>query len=159
MYLQFINSDKHLPQSPFTGKFFRWRQFALVSIQWFSQWLGPRQTPYLILQAEAEGLRSFPTSCKYLAQLSSKKRIIADIGPWHSKSLHWVGDSNFKKKTRTWERFLRDASRPEVDILWRGVDGGVVLHGLVGHDADQVLPAVDGMFAAPLTPSEWSTQH
>jgi hypothetical protein len=25
-------TDKHLPQSPFTGKFFRWRHFALFSI-------------------------------------------------------------------------------------------------------------------------------
>jgi hypothetical protein len=32
LYLQSINSDKHLPQSPFTGQFFRWRHFALVSI-------------------------------------------------------------------------------------------------------------------------------
>ncbi len=32
MYLQSINSAKHLPQSPFTGQFFRWRHFALVSI-------------------------------------------------------------------------------------------------------------------------------
>jgi hypothetical protein len=28
-----INSDKHLPQSPFAGQFFRWRHFALVSIK------------------------------------------------------------------------------------------------------------------------------
>ncbi len=27
-----INTDKHLPQSPFTGQIFRWRPFALVSI-------------------------------------------------------------------------------------------------------------------------------
>ncbi len=33
LYLQSINSDKHLPQSPFTGQFFRWRHFALVSIE------------------------------------------------------------------------------------------------------------------------------
>ncbi len=32
LYLQSINSDKHLPQSPFTGQFFRWRHFALISI-------------------------------------------------------------------------------------------------------------------------------
>ncbi len=32
LYLQSINSDKHLPQSSFTGLFFRWRHFALVSI-------------------------------------------------------------------------------------------------------------------------------
>ncbi len=32
LYLQYINYDKHLPQSPFTGKFFRWRHFALVSM-------------------------------------------------------------------------------------------------------------------------------
>ncbi len=30
LYLQSINSDKHLPQSPFTGSFFRWRHFTLV---------------------------------------------------------------------------------------------------------------------------------
>jgi hypothetical protein len=30
--LQSKNSDKHMPQRPFTGHFFRWRQFALVSI-------------------------------------------------------------------------------------------------------------------------------
>ncbi len=28
LYLQSINSDKYLPQSPFTGKFFRWRHFV-----------------------------------------------------------------------------------------------------------------------------------
>jgi hypothetical protein len=35
LYLQPINSDKHLPQSPFTGKFFRWRhllRYRIVSI-------------------------------------------------------------------------------------------------------------------------------
>ncbi len=32
LYLQAINSDKHLPQSSFIKKFFRWRHFALVSI-------------------------------------------------------------------------------------------------------------------------------
>ncbi len=32
LYLQSINSDKNLPQSYFTGQFFRWRHFALVSI-------------------------------------------------------------------------------------------------------------------------------
>jgi hypothetical protein len=30
--LQSINSDKHLPQSPLTGQFFRWRHFALTSV-------------------------------------------------------------------------------------------------------------------------------
>ncbi len=30
MFLQSINSDKHLPQSPFKYQFFRWRHFALV---------------------------------------------------------------------------------------------------------------------------------
>jgi hypothetical protein len=33
LYLQSINSDKHLPQNLFTGQFFRWRHFALVSIK------------------------------------------------------------------------------------------------------------------------------
>ncbi len=28
LYLQSINSDKHLPQTPFIGQFFRWRHFA-----------------------------------------------------------------------------------------------------------------------------------
>ncbi len=32
MHLQSINSDKNLPKSPFTGHFFRWRLFAVVSI-------------------------------------------------------------------------------------------------------------------------------
>jgi hypothetical protein len=32
LYLQSINSDKHLPQSPFADNFFRWRHFALVPI-------------------------------------------------------------------------------------------------------------------------------
>ncbi len=31
--LQPINSDKHLPQSPCTGQFFRWRQFAFSSMR------------------------------------------------------------------------------------------------------------------------------
>ncbi len=33
---QSINSDKHLPQSSFTGQFFRWRRFALVSLKLIS---------------------------------------------------------------------------------------------------------------------------
>jgi hypothetical protein len=37
-YLQSINSNKHQPQSPFTGQFFRWRHFALVSLQLISPW-------------------------------------------------------------------------------------------------------------------------
>ncbi len=32
-YLQSINSDEHLPQSPFRGKFFKWRQH-LPTIKW-----------------------------------------------------------------------------------------------------------------------------
>ncbi len=32
LYLQSINSDKHLSRSPFTGQFFMWRHFALLSI-------------------------------------------------------------------------------------------------------------------------------
>jgi hypothetical protein len=39
-YLKFINSDKHLPQSPLTDQFLRWRHFALVSIQLISPWPG-----------------------------------------------------------------------------------------------------------------------
>ncbi len=31
-YLQSVNSEKHLPQSPFTGQFFRWQHFAFLSI-------------------------------------------------------------------------------------------------------------------------------
>jgi hypothetical protein len=30
LYLQSLNSDKHLTQSPFTGQLFIWRHFALV---------------------------------------------------------------------------------------------------------------------------------
>ncbi len=40
-YLQSINSDKHLSQSPFTGKFFRWRHFALTSMSIIILWLLP----------------------------------------------------------------------------------------------------------------------
>jgi serine/threonine protein kinase len=32
LYLQSINYDTHLPKSPFTGQFFRWRHLSLVSI-------------------------------------------------------------------------------------------------------------------------------
>ncbi len=32
LYLQSLNSDKHLPQITFRGQFFRRRHFALVSI-------------------------------------------------------------------------------------------------------------------------------
>ncbi len=32
VFLQSINSDKHLPLSPFTGQFFRWRHLALTSM-------------------------------------------------------------------------------------------------------------------------------
>jgi hypothetical protein len=54
----------------------------------------------------------------------------------------------------TWQRFLCDAGSPEVNVLWRGVDGGVVLHRLVGHQAQQVVPVVNGMEAAPVPPPE-----
>jgi hypothetical protein len=40
-YLQSINSDKHLPQSPFTGQFCGWQHFALVPIQLISPWTLP----------------------------------------------------------------------------------------------------------------------
>ncbi len=36
-------TDKHLPQSPFTGKFFRWRHSALVSLYLFSLCLWPKR--------------------------------------------------------------------------------------------------------------------
>ncbi len=41
LYLQSINSDKHLPQSPFTDQFCRWRDFALMSILLISPWWTP----------------------------------------------------------------------------------------------------------------------
>jgi hypothetical protein len=37
-------TDKHLPRSPFTGKFFRWRQFALMSILLGAHKLRARRT-------------------------------------------------------------------------------------------------------------------
>jgi hypothetical protein len=37
LYLQSVNSDKHMPQIPFIGSFFRWRHFAWVSIMY--SWL------------------------------------------------------------------------------------------------------------------------
>ncbi len=43
LYLQSINYNKHLPQSPFTVNFFRWRHFALVSIHLISPWEKERQ--------------------------------------------------------------------------------------------------------------------
>jgi hypothetical protein len=33
LHLQSINSDKHLPQSPLIGRFFRWQHLALLSIK------------------------------------------------------------------------------------------------------------------------------
>ncbi len=38
MYFLFRNSEKHLPQSPFTRQFFPWRHFALVSINLIGPW-------------------------------------------------------------------------------------------------------------------------
>ncbi len=46
LYLQSINSNKHLPLSPLTGNFFRWRHFALVSSVYtklISPWLSVQQ--------------------------------------------------------------------------------------------------------------------
>jgi hypothetical protein len=37
-WLQSINSDKHLAQSPFTDLFFRWRHFALPSLSLTTLW-------------------------------------------------------------------------------------------------------------------------
>jgi hypothetical protein len=46
-YLQSIDSDKHLPQSPFPGQFFfRWRHFALPSMRFI--FLRCPYTPYLL---------------------------------------------------------------------------------------------------------------
>ncbi len=36
LYLQSLNSDKHLPHSPFTGQILRWRHFALPSMSLIS---------------------------------------------------------------------------------------------------------------------------
>jgi hypothetical protein len=47
MYLQSINSDKHLLQSPFTGQFFRRQHFTFVSIKLISPWCEPM--PFLVL--------------------------------------------------------------------------------------------------------------
>ncbi len=42
LYLQSVNSEKHLPQSPFTSQFFRWRRhFALPSMSFIFLWNGP----------------------------------------------------------------------------------------------------------------------
>jgi hypothetical protein len=47
LHLQSIHSDKHLPQIPFTGQFFRWRHFALLSTYLISPWLGASVHGYL----------------------------------------------------------------------------------------------------------------
>ncbi len=42
LYLRSINSDRHLPQSPFIQvNFFRWRHFSFVSIYLISPWSDP----------------------------------------------------------------------------------------------------------------------
>ncbi len=43
LYLQLINSDKRLLQSPFKANFFRWRHLALASTKLISQWAGSTQ--------------------------------------------------------------------------------------------------------------------
>jgi hypothetical protein len=52
-----INSDKHLPQSPFTGHFFRWRHFALVSIKLNSSWLQVANV-FGIVECDGDGLKN-----------------------------------------------------------------------------------------------------
>jgi hypothetical protein len=50
VYLQSLNSDKHLPQSPFTGQFFRWRHFAFVSYSALRSCMGTPPPSYTSLQ-------------------------------------------------------------------------------------------------------------
>ena len=47
---------------------------------------------------------------------------------------------------------LADAGRPQVHVLGVGVELGVALDGVVGHDAQEVLPGVHWVKAAPLPP-------
>ena len=47
---------------------------------------------------------------------------------------------------------LADAGRPQVHVLGVGVELRVALDGVVGHDAQEVLPGVHGVKAAPLPP-------
>jgi hypothetical protein len=81
MYLQCINSDIHLPQSPFTGQFFRSRHFALVPV--YMQYMNGRvilvhvKCVQCSLQLIAL-LRPFPVLFASSSQLCwSKKMLIA----------------------------------------------------------------------------------
>ncbi len=59
------DTDKHLPQSPFTGQFFRWRHFALSSISLFFL----RRFPYMVVRhmslqsPDSEKAKSYNNRC------------------------------------------------------------------------------------------------
>ena len=53
---------------------------------------------------------------------------------------------------RTGQGSLADPGRPQVHVLGVGVELRVALDGVVGHDAQEVLPGVHGVKAAPLPP-------
>jgi hypothetical protein len=75
-------SNRYLPQSPFTGQFFRWRHFALVSIWLRSPWMG-----HIVL---LQGLY-FDTSSFFLANLPDWCSL------HHSPLLKIFGDYPFKE--------------------------------------------------------------
>jgi len=51
------------------------------------------------------------------------------------------------------ERTLGDASSPEINVFGGGVHLGVGFDGVVGHDADHIIPSLHGGQTAPFPPS------
>ncbi len=67
MYLQSINSGKHLPQSTFTGQFFWWRHFALLSTYLINPWIIFNRSTITFVQSLTEKLPvSSSVSCNNL---------------------------------------------------------------------------------------------
>lgn len=48
----------------------------------------------------------------------------------------------------TGQRALRDAGRPQIDIVWRVVDAAEMVHCLVGECLTQLLPRIGSLQAA-----------
>ncbi len=127
LYLQSINLDKHLPQSPFTDQFFLWH-FALEPIKLISQWLilflilgvfSRGEMARRVLQPrEAHCLRGWARTPQLCPR---KEMIVCPFNITTTDSFSWP-DSIHTKKTNGYTRELCIQIRmllilPDPDIL------------------------------------------
>jgi hypothetical protein len=84
-YLQSINTDKHLPQSPFLSQFFRWQHFALPSMSLIFLW--GLYTQYLLCTVPPP-----PQTAEKHENCKRSPKLAAGSSVYRNPFQHWSGN-------------------------------------------------------------------